>query len=180
LNEADETYDIESFGEIICVQSYLRKFGRLVVEKALIEQKKNREETEKEEKVGELFKRNISMHIKFKEEIKKRHDRKEIQMLLGRIEDMIDNKNALSYTTAAFYVLLAFVLGNQLKYSNDYLLVVIEDIRIQITVVIFVAVLAVGLWGYFTYKDKIELNELSCYKRLLQECLDEIPNRSFK
>lgn len=176
MNETDETYDIESFGEIISVQSYLRKFGRLVVEKALIEQKKNRERR----KVGELFKRNISMHIKFKEEIKKRHDRKEIQMLLGRIEDMIDNKNALSYTTAAFYVLLAFVLGNQLKYSNDYLLVVIEDIRIQITVVIIVAVLAVGLWGYFTYKDKVELNELSCYKRLLQECLDEIPNRSFK
>ncbi|MBR0638762.1 hypothetical protein [Bacillus safensis] len=128
-----------------------------------------------------------NMHIakfseqeKFKKEIKDDHDRKQIKMLLGRIEDMIHNTKALSYTTAAFYVILAFVLGNQLKYSNDYLLVVIEDIRIQITVVIFVAVLAVGLWGYFTYKDKVELNELSCYKRLLQECLDEIPNRSFK
>ncbi|MGN7043383.1 hypothetical protein [Bacillus safensis] len=121
----------------------------------------------------------FSEQEKFKEKIKKKHDRKQIKMLLGRVEDMLDNKKSLNYAFTAFFVILAFITGNQIKFSES-LFKYIEEISYQFIAVYLGAVLVLTVWTIRTYRDKALLEELNGYKRLLQECLDEIPDRSFK
>ncbi|MCY9574669.1 hypothetical protein [Bacillus xiamenensis] len=45
---------------------------------------------------GNMHRAKFSEQEKFKEKIKKKHDRKQIKMLLGRVEDMLDNKKSLN------------------------------------------------------------------------------------
>ncbi|PRS56877.1 hypothetical protein C6X98_20990 [Bacillus pumilus] len=120
----------------------------------------------------------FSEQEKFKDQIKK-HDRKHIKMLLGRIEDMLDNKKSLNHVFTAFFVILAFIIGNQIKFSES-LFVYIKEISYQFIAVCLGAVMVFIVWAILTYRDKALLEELNGYKRLLQECLDEIPDRSFK
>ncbi|MCY7437604.1 hypothetical protein P9F86_12355 [Bacillus altitudinis] len=116
---------------------------------------------------------------KFKEKIKEKHDRQKIKMLLGRIEDMLDNKKSLNYVFTAFFVILAFVIGNQIKFSES-LFEYIEEISYQFISVYLGAFLAFIVWAILTYREKALLEELNGYKRLLQECLDEVSDMEKK
>lgn len=74
---------------------------------------------------------------------------------------------------------MAFIIGNQIKFSES-LFVYIKEISYQFIAVCLGAVMVFIVWAILTYRDKALLEELNGYKRLLQECLDEIPDRSFK
>ncbi|MEC1530459.1 hypothetical protein [Bacillus haynesii] len=125
-----------------------------------------------------IHKKSFSDQIAFKEEIKKRHDRKQIQMLLGRLEDMIENKKALSHFTTAFFAILSFILGSTLNYglSRAEGLSLTEEAEGSVvsTIIILVFYIAGGMWFLLSFKDSKRLKKLSSYKRLLQECLDEM------
>ncbi|MGG1203206.1 hypothetical protein ABE208_21555 [Bacillus inaquosorum] len=123
----------------------------------------------------DIHKKSFSDQIAFKEEIKKRHDKKQIQMLLGRLEDMIENKKALSHFTTAFFAILSFILGSTLNYGLS--LAEEAEGSAASTIIILVFYTAVGIWFLLSFKDSKRLKKLSSYKRLLQECLDEIPDK---
>ncbi|MBT2169674.1 MULTISPECIES: hypothetical protein [Bacillus] len=147
----NETNQIIKFGEIKDAEIYLQR-----VEK-------------------DIHKKSFSDQIAFKEEIKKRHDKKQIQMLLGRLEDMIENKKALSHFTTAFFAILSFILGSTLNYGLS--LAEEAEGSAASTIIILVFYTAVGIWFLLSFKDSKRLKKLSSYKRLLQECLDEIPDK---
>ncbi|MED1174362.1 hypothetical protein ABE094_20810 [Bacillus inaquosorum] len=147
----NETNQIIEFGEIKDAEIYLQR-----VEK-------------------DIHKKSFSDQIAFKEEIKKRHDKKQIQMLLGRLEDMIENKKALSHFTTAFFAILSFILGSTLNYGLS--LAEEAEGSAASTIIILVFYTAVGIWFLLSFKDSKRLKKLSSYKRLLQECLDEIPDK---
>ncbi|ASZ59921.1 hypothetical protein GII76_01100 [Bacillus subtilis] len=149
----NETNQIIEFGEIKDAEIYLQR-----VEK-------------------DIHKKSFSDQIAFKEEIKKRHDKKQIQMLLGRLEDMIENKKALSHFTTAFFAILSFILGSTLNYGLS--LAEEAEGSAASTIIILVFYTAVGIWFLLSFKDSKRLKKLSSYKRLLQECLDEMPEKKY-
>ncbi|MEK4388175.1 hypothetical protein MHI19_01125 [Bacillus sp. FSL M7-1004] len=120
----------------------------------------------------DIHKKSFSDQKSFREEIKKRHDKKQIQMLLGRLEDMIDNKKALSHFTTAFFAILSFILGGTL----NYVLGLAEE-SLASTIIIWVFYTAVVIWFALSFWESRRLSKLSGYKRLLQECLDEMPDK---
>ncbi|MGG1189086.1 hypothetical protein ABE189_19040 [Bacillus subtilis] len=148
-----ETKEIIEFGDIKDAEIYL-----LRVEK-------------------DIHKKSFSDQIAFKEEIKKRHDKKQIQMLLGRLEDMIENNKALSHFTTALFAILSFILGSTLNYGLS--LAEEAEGSAASTIIILVFYTAVGIWFLLSFKDSKTLKKLSSYKRLLQECLDEMPEKKY-
>lgn len=46
--------------------------------------------------------------------------------------------------------------------------------------ILYISFYTLGVWYVQNFVDRKEFKVLIRYKRLLQECLDEIPNRSFK
>ncbi|OWP58532.1 hypothetical protein ETZ92_019300 [Bacillus velezensis] len=121
-----------------------------------------------------IHKKSFSDQIAFKKEIKKRHDKKQIQMLLGRVEDQIEIKKALSHFTTAFFAILSFILGGTLNYG----LKLAEAGDAAATIIILVFYAAGAIWFALSGGDSKRLKKLSSYKRLLQECLDEMPEKS--
>ncbi|PSA91500.1 hypothetical protein C6370_18390 [Bacillus atrophaeus] len=152
-----ETNEIIEFGKIKDAEIYLQR-----VEK-------------------NIHKKSFSDQIAFREEIKKRHDRKQIQMLLGRLEDMIENKKASSHFTTAFFAILSFILGSTLNYglSRTEGLSLTEEAEgsAASTIIILVFYIAGGIWFLLSFMYSKRLKKLSSYKRLLQECLDEMPDK---
>ncbi|AEP84959.1 hypothetical protein [Bacillus spizizenii] len=143
-----ETKEIIEFGDIKDAEIYLQR-----VEK-------------------DIHKKSFSDQIAFREEIKKRHDKKQIQMLLGRLEDMIDNKKALSHFTTAFFAILSFILGGTLNYGLG-----LAEVSFASTIIILVFYTAVAIWFALSFGESRRLKKLTGYKRLLQECLEEIPDK---
>ncbi|MCV0026916.1 hypothetical protein [Bacillus sp. XT-2] len=149
--------EINEFGEIKSVLVYLEQIKKGIHKKTLSEQ------------------------IEFKDKIKKCHDKKQIQMLLGRMEDMIENKKASSHFTTAFFAILSFILGSTLNYglSRTEGLSLTEEAEgsAASTIIILVFYIAGGIWFLLSFMYSKRLKKLSSYKRLLQECLDEMPDK---
>ncbi|MCY8579354.1 hypothetical protein MOE23_03830 [Bacillus haynesii] len=139
------------FGKIKTIEIYLQRFQK------------------------NLHKKSLADQIAFKDEIKKRHDKKEIQMFLGRLEDQIENKKALNHFTTAFFAILSFVLGSTLNYGLK--LVTEADADVAPTIILLVFYAAVVIWFVLSGWESRNLKKLSLYKRLLQECLDESPEK---
>ncbi|MFB7321073.1 hypothetical protein ACQKIG_09045 [Bacillus safensis] len=70
MNEINETNEFTSFEQSKYIEIYLKQFRK------------------------KLHKATINQQTAFKEKIKKQYNRKEIQMLLGRTEDIIENKKS--------------------------------------------------------------------------------------
>ncbi|WP_144491250.1 hypothetical protein [Bacillus sp. WP8] len=70
MNEINETNEFTSFEQSKYTGIYLKQFGK------------------------KMHKSTINQQTAFKEKIKKQYNRKEIQMLLGRTEDTIENKKS--------------------------------------------------------------------------------------
>lgn len=138
----NKTNSKSSFDEATDARLYLQQFG------------------------ANMHRAKFSDQEKFKEKIKEKHDRQKIKMLLGRVKDMLDNKKSLNYVFTAFFVILAFVIGNQIKFSES-LFEYIEEISYQSISVYIGAFLAFIVWTILTYRDKALLEELNGYKRLL-------------
>ncbi|MEC2238599.1 hypothetical protein P9G72_05355 [Bacillus velezensis] len=123
-----------------------------------------------------IHKKSLSDQIAFKKEIKRRHDKKQIQMLLGRLEDMIENKKALSHFTTAFFAILSFTLASTMNYG---LKLAEGDVSAAPTIIILVFYVAGFIWIVWSGWESRGLKKLSGYKRLLQECLDELPEKKY-
>ncbi|MFN2747754.1 MULTISPECIES: hypothetical protein [Bacillus] len=139
------------YGKIINIEIYLQRFQE------------------------NLHKKSLADQIAFKDEIKKHHDKKEIQMFLGRLEDQIENKKALNHFTTAFFAILSFVLGSTMNYGLK--LVTDADADAAPTIILLVFYSAVLIWFGVSGWESRCLKKLSLYKRLLQECLDELPEK---
>ncbi|MCY8513531.1 hypothetical protein [Bacillus atrophaeus] len=144
----NKTNEIIEFGEIKDTEIYLEQV------------KKN------------IHKKSFSDQIAFKKEIKKRHDKKQIQMLLGRVEDQIEIKKALSHFTTAFFAILSFILGGTLNYGLR-----LAEASDAATIIVMVFYIAGIIWFALSGGESKRLKKLSRYKRLLQECLDEMPDK---
>ncbi len=123
-----------------------------------------------------IHKKSLSDQIAFKKEIKRRHDKKQIQMLMGRLEDQIENKKALSHFTTAFFAILSLVLGSTMNYG---LKLAEGDVGAAPTIIILVFYTAGLIWAVLSGWESRGLKKLSGYKRLLQECLDEMPEKKY-
>ncbi|MCY9097423.1 hypothetical protein MOE96_21485 [Bacillus inaquosorum] len=128
-----------------------------------------------------VHKKSFSDQIAFREEIKKRHDKKQIQMLLGRVEDMIDNKKATSHFTTAFFAILSFILGSTLNYglgrATALSLTESDEGSAAGTIIMLVFYTAGLIWFVLSFVYSKRLKKLTGYKRLLQECLEEMPDK---
>ncbi|MCZ4246650.1 hypothetical protein O2313_03745 [Bacillus amyloliquefaciens] len=123
-----------------------------------------------------IHKKSFSDQNAFKKEIKKRHDKKQIQMLLGRVEDQIEIKKALSHFTTAFFAILSLIFGGMLNYG---LRLVAEAGDAAATIIIMVFYAAAAVWFALSGGESKRLKKLTSYKRLLQECLDELPEKKY-
>ncbi|GLF85270.1 hypothetical protein R51_03150 [Bacillus safensis] len=146
MNEINES---TTFGQSKYIPSYLKQFGK------------------------DMHKATINQQISFKERIKKHHNRNDIQMLLGRIEDMIDNKKSSNHFTTAIFAIMSFLFGSMMNYGVGILKKI--DERAPYFLILYVAIMAVGIWLWNSIIDRRELRVLNRYKRLLQECLEELP-----
>ncbi|MFE4585323.1 hypothetical protein ACFRA1_08690, partial [Bacillus subtilis] len=84
----NETNEIKKFGDIKSVLDYLEQI-----------------------KDG-LHNKTLSEQIEFKEEVKNRHDKRQVQMLLGRLEDQLKIRKALSYLVTALFAIVSFAIGS--------------------------------------------------------------------
>ncbi|MEC1261436.1 hypothetical protein P9D34_13440 [Bacillus swezeyi] len=125
----------------------------------------------------DVHKKSLSEQIAFKEEIKKHHDKKQIQMFLGRLEDQFEIKKAISYLTAAFFAIISLAIGS----TMDHSLSIIKEYRLNLAlasdVIIFLFLVSIGAWAVLSKMEAGRLGKISGYKRLLQECLDELPEK---
>nr|CAF1785404.1 hypothetical protein NRS6116_04157 [Bacillus subtilis] len=150
-----ETNRENEFGEIKSVLVYLEQIKKDIHTKSLSEQDD------------------------FKKEIKGRHDRKQIKMLHGRLEDQFEVKKAISYLVTAFLALVSLVIGSTMSFA----LGIIKDNGMNLStaavVIIYLFFVAIGAWVVISKFDSGRFGKLNCYKRLLQECLDEMPEKKY-
>ncbi|CAF1787134.1 hypothetical protein NYE22_04515 [Bacillus sp. FSL K6-1560] len=144
--------EINEFGEIKSVLVYLEEVKKGVHNKSLSEQ------------------------IEFKEEIKKRHDKKQIQVFLGKLEDKIEIKKATSHLITAFFAIVSLVVGG----TMSFLLGIIKedgfDSAAASFVILYMCFVAGTAWFILTRVEFAGFGKICGYKRLLQECLDEMPD----
>ncbi|MEW6977462.1 MAG: hypothetical protein ACQEUO_04520 [Bacillota bacterium] len=154
MNEINKTNESSSFGQSKYMQIYLKQFGK------------------------DMHKTTINQQTAFKERIKKDHDSKKIKMLLGRVEDMLDNKKSSNHLTTAFFGIVSFGFASLMNYSINP----IKEIHVSGPYILIIITLTIVLlfWVKTVLDEKKELDELSRYKRLLQECLDEISEKKSK
>ncbi|WEZ00659.1 hypothetical protein P5634_01010 [Bacillus subtilis] len=123
----------------------------------------------------DIHTKSLSEQDDFKKEIIERHDRKQIKMLHGRLEDQFEVKKAISYLVTAFLALVSLVIGSTMSFA----LGIIKDNGMNLStaalVIIYLFFIAIGAWVVISKFEGGRLGKISCYKRLLQECLDEMP-----
>ncbi|WP_144483282.1 hypothetical protein [Bacillus pumilus] len=151
MNEINES---TTFGQSKYIPSYLKQFGK------------------------DMHKADINQQTAFKKRIKENHDSKKIKMLLGRIEDMLDNQKSSNHLTTAFFGIVSFGFASLMNYSINPIKEIHEAGPYFLIIVTLIIVLF--FWGKTVLDEKKELNELSRYKRLLQECLEELPEKKSK
>ncbi|MEH6901415.1 MULTISPECIES: hypothetical protein [Bacillus] len=154
MNEINETNEFTSFEQSKYIGIYLKQFGE------------------------KMHKTTINQQIAFKEKIKKQHNRKEIQMLLGRTQDIIENKKSNKHYITALFSIMSFLFGIMMNHG----ITIVEKLNVHAPtfMILYVSFLTLGIWYMQNFVDRKENKLLIRYERLLQECLDEIPNRSFK
>ncbi|MFP7455090.1 hypothetical protein [Bacillus safensis] len=154
MNGTNVTNEFTPFGRSRYMPNYLEQFGK------------------------NMHNANINQQIAFKEKIKKQHNRKEIQMLVGRIEDMLDNKKSLNHLTTAFFAIITLAFTGLMNYGVNSLKEI--DERAPYLLVLITVTSIIWFWGKIFLDERKELNELSRCKRLLQECLEELPEKKSK
>ncbi|WOQ71405.1 hypothetical protein R0126_11955 [Bacillus stratosphericus] len=154
MNEINETNEFTSFEQSKYIEIYLKQFGE------------------------NMHQATINQQTAFKEKVKKQHNRKEIQMLLGRTEDSIENKKANKHYITALFAIMSFLFGIMMNHG----ITMVKKLSVHATIftILIVSFYTLGVWYVQNFVDRKEFKVLIRYKRLLQECLDEIPNRSFK
>lgn len=153
----DETNEIKKFGDIKSVLVYL-------------EQVKNG-----------LQNKSFSEQIEFKEEIKKLHDKRQIQMFLGRLEDQVEIRKMTSYLNAPYFAIMTLTFGGFMNFfMNSFKELGFGFLSVPLFIYMILILLSV-IWHRLGLREIRSLKKLKCYKRLLQECLDEMPDkRHFK
>ncbi|MGG1362670.1 hypothetical protein ABE287_13640 [Bacillus velezensis] len=149
----NETNGIKEFGEINSVLGYLGKVKQ------------------------DLHNKSFSEQIEFKEEIKKRHDKSQIQMFLGRLEDLFEVKKAKSYLITPAFAIISLFIG---FFINLFIKESQESDFSPIIIILFISLLyimVVVFWGSLLRRETNNLRKIKRYKRLLQECLDEMPEK---
>ncbi len=73
---------------------------------------------------------------------------------------------------------MSFLFGSMMNHG----ITIVEKLNVHAPtfMILYVSFLTLGIWKMQNFVDRKENKVLIRYKRLLQECLDEIPNRSFK
>lgn len=73
---------------------------------------------------------------------------------------------------------MSFLFGSMMNHG----ITIVEKFNVHAPtfMILYVPFLTLGIWKMQNFVDRKENKVLIRYKRLLQECLDEIPNRSFK
>ncbi|KXZ16397.1 hypothetical protein P4T89_19300 [Bacillus nakamurai] len=149
----EETNQIKEFGEIKDVLNYL------------------------EEVKDDLHDKSLSEQIEFRYEIKKRHDKEQIRMFIGRLEDQFELNKAKSYLITALFAIASLFIGSMMKF---YVSILSKSQTAQflapIIILLFFLTL-LGLWGKLSIDESGRLRKIIRYKRLLQECLDEMPEK---
>ncbi|MCY7895117.1 hypothetical protein MOB09_19385 [Bacillus vallismortis] len=125
----------------------------------------------------DIHTKSLSEQIEFKKEIKERHDKKQIQMLHGRLEDQFELKKAISYLVTAFFALVSLVISSTMSFSLGIIKENGLNLATAAVVIIYLFFIAVGAWVVISKFEGGRLGKLNCYKRLLQECLDEMPDK---
>ncbi|MCY8001072.1 hypothetical protein [Bacillus haynesii] len=151
----NETNEINEFGEIKAVLDYLEQIK------------------------SDLHNKTLSEQIKFKEELKNRLDKRQIQMLLGRLEDQYEIRKALSYLVTALFAIVSFAIGSFTKFYVSNLAETELNSYLAPIIIFLFYILALATWIVLSYAESSRLRKISCYKRLLQECLDEIPEKRY-
>ncbi|KRE20109.1 hypothetical protein ASE42_09485 [Bacillus sp. Root920] len=133
MNGTNVTNEFTPFGRSRYMPNYLEQFGK------------------------NMHNANINQQIAFKEKIKKQHNRKEIQMLLGRIEDMLDNKKSLNHLTTAFFAIITLAFTGLMNYGVNSLKEI--DERAPYLLVLLQLLLLFCFGGrYFWMKEKNSMN----------------------
>ncbi|MEI1419883.1 hypothetical protein EFK13_00985 [Bacillus cabrialesii] len=88
---------------------------------------------------------------------------------------MIENKKASSHFTTAFFAILSFIIGSTLNYGLS--LTEEAEGNAVSTIIILFFYTAGGIWFISSFKYSKRLRKLSSYKRLLQECLEEMSDK---
>lgn len=152
MNEANE---IIKFGEIKSVLDYLEQIK------------------------SDLHNKTLSEQSKFKEELKNKLDKRQIQMLLGRLEDQFEIRKALSYLVTALFAIVSFAIGSLTKFFVSNLAETgLKSYTAPVIIFLFY-ILALVAWIVLSYAESNRLRKISRYKRLLQECLDEMPDKKY-
>lgn len=151
----NETNEINEFGEIKADLDYLEQIK------------------------SDLHNKTLSEQIKFKEELKNRLDKRQIQMLLGRLEDQYEIRKALSYLVTALFAIVSFAIGSFTKFYVSNLAETELNSYLAPIIIFLFYILALATWIVLSYAESSRLRKISCYKRLLQECLDEIPEKRY-
>ncbi|MEC1270530.1 hypothetical protein P9C27_18880 [Bacillus vallismortis] len=148
-----ETNEIIKFGDIKSVLDYLEQIK------------------------DDLHNKTLSEQIEFKAEVKNRHDKRQVHMLLGRLEDQFKIRKALSYLVTALFAIVSFAIGSLTNFFVNNL----PDTELKsytAPVIIFLFyILALAGWIYLAYDETSRLRKISRYKRLIQECFDEMPEK---
>ncbi|QAW48441.1 hypothetical protein ETK69_01135 [Bacillus velezensis] len=150
----NETNELIEFGEIKDVLNYL------------------------EEVKEDLHDKSLSEQIAFKKEIEERHDRNQIQMLLGRLEDQFEFNKAKSYFITSLFAIASLFIGSMIRFYMSILPPQSQWSQILAPIIILLFFLALlFLWGKVSIDESGRLRKIIRYKRLLQECLEEIPEK---
>ncbi|MGY4715355.1 hypothetical protein ACXDMD_12350 [Bacillus amyloliquefaciens] len=147
MNEANEI--IEFGGEIKSVLDYLEQIK------------------------SDLHNKKLSEKSEFKEELKNKHDKRQIQMLLGRLEDQFEIRKALNYLVTALFAIVSFAIGSLTKFFVSNLAETVLKSYKPLYILALVA------WIVLSYAESNRLRKISRYKRLLQECSGEMPDKKY-
>lgn len=147
--------EINEFGEIKSVLAYLEQVKKGIHNKSLSEQ------------------------IEFKKEIKKRHDKKQIQLFIGRLEDQFEIRKTIGYLITALFAISSLVIGSTINFALNNLEKLGWSFDMAPLAILLLFLTALLGWCLLSNEEFGRLRKISSYKRLLQECLDEMPEKRY-
>lgn len=151
----NETSEIKEFGDIKNVLEYLEQVNK------------------------DLHKKSFSEQIEFKQEIKKRHNKSQIQMFLGRLEDQFEFRKTISYLLTALFAILSLIIGTLANFTVNNIGELGLNMNSAIVLLFIIFMIALTLIGWVIIPEARDLKKLNRYKRLIKECLDEMPEKKY-
>ncbi|WP_282627653.1 hypothetical protein [Bacillus subtilis] len=151
----NETSEIKEFGDIKSVLEYLEQVNK------------------------DLHKKSFSEQIEFKQEIKKRHNKSQIQMFLGRLEDQFEFRKTISYLLTALFAILSLIIGTLANFTVNNIGELGLNMNSAIVLLFIIFMIALILIGWVIIPEARDLKKLNRYKRLIKECLDEMPEKKY-